>query len=346
MLADMGIITETGKRTLEGIDSSAFEHPADRAALHALRSVPGFDLVLRKLIGLVGERSVRYLHLANAVRVGERQFPRVDAIYRDCLSVLDVSERPELYVVQTPMVNAGALGVDTPFIVLNSGTIELFDDDELRFVLGHELGHVQCDHALYKTMLSLLLRASIAYGVLPVAGMALLGVAAALREWDRKSELTGDRAGLLAVQDPDAAYRVHMKMAGGSRVSQMSVDEFIAQAEDYDRGGDMLDGVIKLMNLLQRTHPFSVLRLRALRAWVEEGGYQAVLDGDYPRRSGEGKRRLHEDVLEGAREYRKSAGRSGDPLTRFLGELAQAGGSMLDKARGVVQRELDDDRLG
>lgn len=338
----MGAITQSGRKTLEGIDSTAFEHPADRAALHALRKVPGFDLVLRKLIGLIGERSVRYLHLANAVRVSERQFTRVDSLYRDCLEVLDVEQRPELYVVQTPMVNAGALGVDTPFIALNSGTIELFDDDELRFVLGHELGHVLCDHSLYKTMLALLVRASVAYGVMPVAGMVLFGVGAALREWDRKSELTADRAGLLAVQRPEAAYRVHMKMAGGGRVSEMSVEEFVSQAQDYDQGGDMLDGVIKLMNLLQRSHPFSVLRLRALRAWVEEGGYQAVLDGAYARRDGDGKRSLHEDVLEGAREYRQSAKRSGDPLTRFLSELAEAGGSVLEKARGVVRR--DDDR--
>ncbi|MDD9933212.1 MAG: M48 family metallopeptidase [Myxococcales bacterium] len=336
----MGALTQTGRVVLEGIDSRAFEHPADRAALHALRKVPGFDLALRKVFGFVGERSVRYLHLANAVRVGEHQFARVDRIYRDCLEVLDVPERPELFIVQTPIVNAGALGVDKPFIVLNSGAIDLFGDDELRFIIGHELGHVICDHALYKTMLSLLLRVSIAYGVMPIAGVALFGVVAALREWDRKSELTADRAGLLAVQDPEAAFRVQMKMAGGSRVSEMSVDAFSEQADDYDRGGDVLDGVIKLMNLLQRTHPFSALRLRALRAWVEEGGYQAVLDGDYARRGSEqADRRFHEEVLDGARAYRDSARKSEDPLARFFNDLADAGSTVIERARGVMRRD-------
>jgi Zn-dependent protease with chaperone function len=332
----MLVVGESGRIRLESIASHAFEHPTDRAALRALRSVPGFDLVLRKLMGIAGERSIRYLHLANTVRVNDKQFPRVNALYAECLDVLDVERRPELFIAQTPIVNAGALGVDDPFIVLNSGTLQLFDDDELRFVLAHELGHVVCDHALYKTMLSLLLRISFAYGIVPVAGVALFGVIAALREWDRKSELTADRAGLLAVQSPEVAYRVHMKMAGGGRVAEMSVDEFAAQADDYDRAGDILDGVVKLVNLLQRTHPFSALRLRALRQWVDSGEYERILGGEYPRRS-EPQTPFSHTIAEGARAYREEARRSEDPLQRFFNDLAEVGSSVLERARGVIR---------
>lgn len=337
----MATLGESGRVTLLGISSRAFEHPTDRAALHALRQVPGFDLVLRKMFGLIGERSIRYLHLANAVRVSEGQFGRLHRVYDDCLNVLDVETRPELFVVQTPIVNAGALGVDRPFIVLNSGTVDLFDDDELRFIVGHELGHVLCDHALYKTMLALLLRISLAYGVFPVAGVALFGIVAALREWDRKSELTADRAGLLACQDPDAAYRVHMKMAGGARVADMSVAEFERQADDYDRGGDLLDGVVKLLNLLQRTHPFSVLRLRALRKWVASGQYQAILDGDYPRRDQVNTPGFRDQVAGSAKAYRDDVRQSQDPLMRFVNQLAEGGNSVIERARNLVGRAPD-----
>ena len=54
--------TATGKRCFPGISPRAYEHPADRAALVALRSVPGFDQVVRKLFGLVGDRALRLAH--------------------------------------------------------------------------------------------------------------------------------------------------------------------------------------------------------------------------------------------------------------------------------------------
>ena len=56
-------------RILTGIDSRSWEHPADRAALNALRRIPGFDEVLRQLFGMFGERPIRLAFLASAVRV-------------------------------------------------------------------------------------------------------------------------------------------------------------------------------------------------------------------------------------------------------------------------------------
>ena len=62
--------------TLPEIAAVSWEHPADRAALQALRSVPGFDEVVRKIVALLGgERGIRLLFQANAVRVGPAQFP-------------------------------------------------------------------------------------------------------------------------------------------------------------------------------------------------------------------------------------------------------------------------------
>ena len=73
---------------------------------------------------------------------------------------------PELYVSQTPFFNAGAYGIDQPFIVLHSAAIELLDDDELRVLLSHEMGHVMSGHALYRTIAAIL--ALISLGALPM----------------------------------------------------------------------------------------------------------------------------------------------------------------------------------
>ena len=318
---------------LTGISRRAFEHPADRAALSALRKVPGLDLLLRKLIGFVGERSIRYLYLANAVRVQDGQLPRIAAAYEECLAILDVPNRPELYVAQTPIVNAGAVGVDKPFIVLNSGIVHLLSDDELRFVIGHELGHIVSDHTLYKTMLGMLLQLSITRIGIPLSGLAIFGIIAALREWDRKSELSCDRAGLLCVQDPMVAYTVHMKTAGGAHAGQMSVDALFAQAEDYEKGGSVLDSVMKLMNLLGQRHPFPVTRLAELKRWVDSGAYAAILGGEYPRRTEDEAASVVDDIKAGAQSYQDVYAKSGDALSKFAQDISEAGQSAFDKAR-------------
>jgi len=133
------------------ISPTAWEHPTDRAALNALRRIPGFDVVLRKLVGMFGEKAVRLTFKANAVKVGPNQYPWVhERVLRVC-DTFDLAEVPEVYVSQTPLVNAGAVGFDTPFIVLNSSTLEILDRDQVEAVIGHEVAHIMSGHAVYRT---------------------------------------------------------------------------------------------------------------------------------------------------------------------------------------------------
>ena len=269
-----------GRVRLVDLSPRAYEHPADRAALAALRKIPGFDQVLRKAFSLVSERSLRFHFLANGVRVDGRQFARLNGVYEECCAILDLPKRPDLFVTQTPFVNAGAVGIDDPFIVLNSGVLQLLSEDEQRFVLGHELAHVLSGHALYRHMLFVLLNFVLPLlQSLPFAGLALRGVLAGLLEWNRKSELSCDRAGLLCLQDPERAFRVHMKMAGGGEADQMNVEAFVEQARAYEVEGDIRDSVIKLLAALRTTHPYPVVRLAELKRWVDSGEYGRVLGG-------------------------------------------------------------------
>ena len=315
------------RKILTQIAAVSWEHPADRAALQGLRSVPGFDEVVKKIFGFLGERGVRLLFQADAVRVGATQFPKLNALYTDVLTSLDWPERPELFVSQTPFVNAGAFGMDRPFIVINSGALNLLDDDEMRALLGHELGHVMSGHALYRTILILILNVS--FASLPfLAGLALLPVRIALLEWYRKSELSSDRAGLLASQDATASLRMFLKMAGGGDMKQMDLNAFLVQAKEYETSGGALDRIFQILNTLDRTHPFNTLRAAELQRWIEGGDYDRILRGEYTRRGPEAAQRPFEKDLDDAREH-------------YMKEARAMAGDVVDTAKRAAQAFTD-----
>jgi Zn-dependent protease with chaperone function len=292
------------RRVLTDIAPHAWEHPADKAALQALRRIPVFDEVLKKIFGFFGEKPIRLAFQANAVRVSKNQFGQVYSLYQDALKTLDAPDEYPLFMSQTPIVNAGAYGMEQPFIILNSGTVRLLEDEELTYVIGHEIGHILSDHVLYRTMTVILI--NLANMGFPIVGLAARAILVALLEWSRKAELSCDRAGLLTIQDPEMVMRTMLKMAGGGNADETSLQEFIVQAEEYRQGGDVADQVFKVLNLMFQTHPFYVLRVSELRAWIEEGSYDRIIRGEYPRR-GEPDAAYQDDLREAARAYADGA---------------------------------------
>ena len=316
--------------TLTDISSRAWEHPADRGALVALRKLKGFDTVVKALNGLISERATRLMLLGNAVRVDERQFPVIHRLLADVGRVLDVAELPEVYVVSDPTVNAMTIGMEKPVIVLNSGLVDLMDEEELRFVVGHELGHALSGHAVYRTLLLRLLQFAGVLNSLPLGGLGVRLILAALMEWSRKSELSADRAGLLATQDPATALRVHMKTAGGGHLADLDPASFLAQGAEYSETGDLRDSLLRLMILEQQSHPFAVVRAAESRRWVDSGDYTAILGGAYPRRAGDADATMSDAAREAAKHYSESFARAQDALSKALRDL----GGLVAGAKG------------
>lgn len=293
---------------LPSIASTSWEHPADRAALNALRALPGFDIAVRKVAGLIGERSLRHLYTANAVRVGPRQRPQLASLYEEVLATLDWQDRPELFVSQSAAVNAMAVGFDRPFIVINSSMLEVLDREQRRVILAHELGHVMSGHNTYRTIAILLL--TVGLSNLPtLVGAALLPFHLALLDWYRKSEFSADRAGLLGSQDQRQTLGVFMQLAGGVRDDDdtMDLDEFLTQAGEYETTGSAWDSFLKLLNTAFRDHPFATVRAAELKRWIDSGAYDAILRGEYRRRGDPPPQDFASDISDAGAYYRAQA---------------------------------------
>ncbi|MFE9921205.1 M48 family metallopeptidase [Streptomyces sp. NPDC005774] len=321
------------RRRFPAISSRAYEHPADRSALVALRKLTGFDTVFKALSGLLPERSLRLLFLSDSVRVSERQFAHLNVMLRDACYILDLDKVPPMYVNQDPTPNAMCIGLDEPIIVVTTGLVELLDEEEMRAVVGHEVGHALSGHSVYRTILLFLTSLAVRVAWIPLGSVAVMAIVTALREWFRKSELSADRAGLLVGQDLQASMRGLMKIAGGNHLHEMNVDAFLEQAEEYDAGGDLRDSVLKILNVLPRSHPFTTVRAAELKKWAETREYQRVMEGHYPRRDEDKDASVRDSWRDSASSYAGDVKNSKDPLMKLVSDIAGGAGDLGGRVR-------------
>lgn len=326
-----------GRIRFPDISPRAYEHPADRGALVALRAIPGFDVVLKTVSAAIGERSVRLLYLASAIRVSHRQYPLLHQMLNECATALDVQPVPELYVQQSPLPTAMTVGLDRPLIVISTAMLDLVDDDGLRFVIGHEVGHVLSGHAVYRTMLLQLINIATSIQWMPIGYWGIRAIIQGLNEWYRKSELSCDRAGLLCGQDPKAALRVHATLAGAQNPDEMDVAGFLDQAKEYTTTGDVRDSLLKIVQISGQTHPLAALRAAELQQWAAGPEYRAIVSGEYPRRSEDADAPLSDDVKAAAASYANAFRSSSDPLFRVVGTVGTVVGGVGNAAAGRVR---------
>ena len=269
------------KTQLIGLKADSFRHPLDLEATKALKQIPGIDMMVRNLLGPLGEQFFYVENIAASVLVGEKQLPQFHDLLLEACKTLDL-EPPQLYIRQHPVPNAYTFAMrgKQPFIVLHTSLIELLTPEEIQAVIAHELGHLKCDHGVYLTMVNLLVLAA---GQLPNLGSFVAqALQSQLLEWVRCAEFTCDRAALLATQDPKVVMSLLMKLSGGSPTlaPQLNLDAFVAQARAYDDiSNTELGEMLKSAQTSQLTHPVPVLRTREIDRWASGKEYQSLLQG-------------------------------------------------------------------
>ncbi|HEX3561025.1 MAG TPA: M48 family metallopeptidase [Pyrinomonadaceae bacterium] len=267
------------------LDKYSYVHPLDSRALAALKTIPGIDTALKKLLEVTGESAIRVIFTASAVKVTPKQCPDLYAKLQVACTTLGV-DMPELFVQQNPIVNAFTGGVKNPVIVLHSQLIERLNDEEVLAVIAHEVGHIHAEHVLYITAAHLLeALANVAIAAAPIASLVaqiLSGtMRAALLAWARRAELSCDRAALLVTQNPDVIGRTMMKLCGGTYASKVDYEQFLEQARDFQKNYDAkaLDRFWADIINAGLTHPFPVWRVSEILKWVEDGEYGRLLSG-------------------------------------------------------------------
>ncbi len=272
-------------KKLGGLNPREYEHPYDAQALDALQKVPALDRLVRAYNTYWLETPSTIQYTGSNLRITADTYPTIHAAFASVCDTVNLPTRPDFYLKADYEVNGMTCGIDHPIIVLTSGAIDYLDDRELDFLIGHEVGHIKSRHVLYRQMAveitSVMLNINaMTFGFGKLVTQSLV---ASLFWWYRMSELTADRAGLLACQDVDAVIRVMMKFAGLPRKYYKKVhrQSFIEQASQFqDLDYDLLSKAwkVRIAWTSPMTHPWTVLRAAELMKWVESGEYQAVLD--------------------------------------------------------------------
>jgi Zn-dependent protease with chaperone function len=244
-------------------DAHAYAYVSDRTARFAFERSKPVEMAVAagvRLFRNIGRNEL----LGSSVKVGPNQFPRVYDLARQCAETLGI-EVPTIHIRNNPQLNAGTFGTnDDSFILIHSALVDHLTDDELLSVIGHECGHIHNDHVVYLTALHYL-RMTVQRFFPWISLPAMVS----LISWQRRAEVTCDRAGLLCARDIGHSERALAKLALGSvkLYEQLNLEAFV---EQYEEGQD---GVGKFMEVFA-SHPWLPKRIKALRKFGESKLYR------------------------------------------------------------------------
>jgi Zn-dependent protease with chaperone function len=246
------------RRAYGGDEGSRYAYVADVHMLQTFKRLRPVELAAAATVRTYKD-VLKNQFLGMTTRVGPRQLPRLYRLVQQCAEALDVPV-PAVYIKNDPTINAFTFGTDEDaFIVIHSALVDHFDEQELKFVIGHETGHIQNKHVVYKTVLHLMTRTAAVFlkWVVPPAEVAL-------HAWARRAEITCDRAGLLCTHDLSVATRSFAKMACGSQklYGELDVEGLLEQLEEGRQGVGRFTEAFA-------SHPYIPKRIEALKVFSE-----------------------------------------------------------------------------
>lgn len=254
------------------MDAKDIMHPNDAKAIQVFSTLKGFNTLAAIAMRYGYERLYRGENLGELIKVNDENFPKVDKALSDVVSKVGI-EKPELFIYNSPEMNAYTYGHDEPFIAISSSMVEKMDSNELLSILAHECGHILCKHTLYLTMLVILENAGDLMGLL--SDTVFLPCLVALRFWSRSSELSADRCAA-AVVGEEVFQRTMLKLTSG--LSEVNGDPYqlVRQAVEYEKhcGDSLWDKIQQAGRVAFNTHPQMCQRALEAHRWCKSWQYR------------------------------------------------------------------------
>ncbi len=265
------------------LTAQEYEHDFDKKALKTLNGTIGLETLIKKFNEYGIERILRIQYTGSNLKITKNNYPKIYNILIEACENIGLKDKPDLYVEWGYSINGFTAGVEKPIIVLNSGAIDLLTPSELLCVIGHEIGHIKSKHVLYHQMASVLpdIGEFVGSFTLGIGEMVSKTIEIALLNWQRMSEFTADRAGLLACQDINVVLKLMVKMSGIPQrfFDKINTDEFITQAREFENYDyNTLDKLTKVMSIMWQSHPWTVMRASEILRWNDSGAYDKILN--------------------------------------------------------------------
>lgn len=212
-------------------------------------------------MGYFASRSHHQALLADALLVSSQTAPELAPVIEKAKSRLQV-EPVQVFIVSNRTLNAYTFGMDSPkAIVLHSALFQLMDQEELQFIIGHELGHVDLGHTWLNTLIGGMAGIPSPFGAAAVLELAF-------RSWNRACEYSADRAGVLACSNPNKAITALVKLeAGNDARTQAGILRAIQRIESQD------DDLVNNLSELLATHPMIINRIEQIRQYAASENY-------------------------------------------------------------------------
>ena len=236
-------------------------------AVSAVVTLFGSILFLVVMVGISFflNRSHHDSLIRSAHPVTQQTAPELASLINSCAARLQPGPF-RTYVAPQNVLNAYTFGLaGEPVVVLYNGVLRLMDEDELRFILGHELGHIALGHTWLNSLVGGL-------SGIPSPYFAAIVLYFSFRWWNRACEYSADRAGLLACGKPEKAASALIKLTGGASAIS-SLEAWQQTLRRIDAEDDRLEGNLKE---LLSSHPLIIKRLEAIKEYAHSAEYQQL----------------------------------------------------------------------
>lgn len=253
-------------------------HEDDKSVIKKLDLIPGFRSFLNNTVGAIREAYCEVEAAGDGWLITQQSSPELYNRLKESCRILNVRDIPRFSSEWFYMPSSVSSGRENFRIILTSGAIDLLDENEQMFFLGHELGHNLCGHKPYQMLLESL--------YLPMADISNVKIWSTiikvpLLDWYRKCDLSADRMGLLCCQDINAALRTMIKRAGLPKkyYKTINIPAFLKQAEEFEKKySGKVDNIAKTLALNSSAFPWMVHRAAELVKWYNSGEYQKILN--------------------------------------------------------------------